>query len=105
NGTLYSYAVWVVHGTDLSAPARITATPDFATPAPVTSLQGTPGDARVDLSWTNPSGTFDAIKVVRKIGSDPTSSTDGTVVFNGVGTSVADTAVANGTSYHYGVWV
>jgi lysophospholipase L1-like esterase len=105
NGTAYGYAVWVVHGTDLSAPSSLGATPTFATPNAVTGLAAIADDAKVDLSWTNPTTVFDLVKVVRKAGADPADPTDGTLVYSGTGTSVSDTALANGTEYHYGVWV
>jgi cellulose 1,4-beta-cellobiosidase len=106
NGTTYHYAVWTVAGGVLSTPARATATPSAAQqpPDPVSALDATAGDGRVDLAWTNPATPFDVIKVVRKAGSQPADPSDGTVVFDGLGTGAADTGLTNGTTYHYGVW-
>ena len=44
------------------------AKPGRPPPAPVTNLVASPGDRRVDLTWTNPTGLFDTITVVRKAG-------------------------------------
>ena len=104
NGVSYHYAVWVQRGLLLSGPVRATATPAFGTPSPVTGLTATPGDLSVALAWTNPSGTFDAVRVVRKAGVAPADPTDGTVAYSGTGTSLADTGLTNGTNYQYGVW-
>src|SRR5699024_8412505 len=35
-------------------------------PGAVTALQATAGDGRVDLTWTNPTGAFDRVRIVRK---------------------------------------
>jgi lysophospholipase L1-like esterase len=105
NGTTYHYAVWIQHGTDLSAPVRTSATPDFNNPQPVTNLQTTSGDGSVGLTWTNPTGAFDQILVIRKANTDPTTTSDGVTVYSGTGTSANDTALTNGTPYHYAVWV
>ena len=97
NGTHYYYGVWAQLGPSARRARARERDADRAAPDPVTSLQATPGDARVDLSWTNPTSPFDQVQVVRKAGSAPANPTDGTTVFTGTGTSVADTAVTNGT--------
>ena len=56
----------------------------------MTNVVANPGDTQVSSRWTNPLGAFDAIKVVRKAGGAPADPTDGTVVYNGTGTSVTD---------------
>src|SRR5205085_2764280 len=103
--------VWTFNGTAQSAAARVTATPTATPPAPpsapspVTSLSATAGNTTVALTWTNPSGGFDQIKVVRKAGSDPADPTDGNAVATGAAiTSAADTGLTNGTTYNYAVW-
>ena len=50
----------------LSSPALISATPQPTPPGPVTNVVANPGDTQVALTWTNPLGALDAIKVVRK---------------------------------------
>jgi hypothetical protein len=75
---------------------------DVIPPGNVSGLAATPGDGQVSLSWTNP-GDADlaGVKVLRKPGSYPGSPTDGTVVYNGLGTSCVDTGLTNGTTYYY----
>ena len=84
---------------------RFAASGSASAPNPVTALQAVAGNARVDLSWTNPAGAFDFVQVVRKAGGVPASPSDGTVVYTGTGASVADTGLTNTTTYGYAVWV
>ena len=44
-------------------------TPALVTPDPVTGLAATAGRRRVDLSWTNPTTAFEAVRIVRKAGA------------------------------------
>ena len=37
--------------------------------------------------------------------STRSTTTDGTLVYSGLGSTIADTSVTNGTSYHYAVWI
>ncbi|HKP19224.1 MAG TPA: FG-GAP-like repeat-containing protein [Gaiellaceae bacterium] len=107
NGVPYHYGVWVVRVGVLSAPVRITVTPATTANAGVTNLQAQPGDQRLDLSWTNPSDSYDSVKVTYKTGSDPTSPSDGTPACVCVGgeSTLAITGLNNGTAYHVAVWV
>ena len=58
----------------------------------------------VALSWTNISNPLLAsVLVIRKVGSAPSSSTDGVTVYSGTGQSVADTVTAN-TVYYYAAY-
>jgi hypothetical protein len=87
--------------------AQIGSTPP-PPPAPVpsvTNLTATPGNAKVDLSWTNPGSGFDQVVVVRKTGADPSGTTDGTTVYTGTAASFSDTTASNGVEYHYGVFL
>lgn len=45
--------------------------------AQITSFLSARGQLKFALQWTNPAGTIDHIRVVRKMNSAPTSSTDG----------------------------
>src|SRR5206468_4148486 len=74
-------------------------------PDPVTGLQATVSDGRVDLAWTNPATAFDQVRMVRKAGSAPADPTDGTVVYAGTGQTVTDGPLVNGTLYNYAAWV
>ena len=103
----YRFGTVATWGTPPAPPALtpVPGAPVFEVGVPaVSSFTITPGDGRVDLTWTNPS-TFDKITVVRKLDADPADPTDGTVLLDGIGTSIADTAVTNGLTYHYAIWV
>lgn len=73
------------------------------TPGAITNFRGADSGGTTTLTWTNPTGSsFWALtKIVMKIGSAPTSMTDGEVVYNGTGTSVVLTNRQNGVVYHY----
>ena len=62
------------------------------------------GGTGVALSWTNTNNPLLAsVLVIRKAGSAPSSSTDGTTVYTGTGQSAADTVTAN-TVYYYAAY-
>ncbi|MCP4643809.1 MAG: hypothetical protein GY851_25415 [bacterium] len=76
---------------------------------PLRNLRATPIENQtvVSLAWDPPTypGRSTAVTVVRKTGSFPVSTSDGTVVLNNsTDTSVADTSVALGTEYFYTVF-
>ncbi len=71
-------------------------------PGNISSLRVIPGDTRTTLVWVNPpDADFAGVKILRKTGSYPVNSNDGTVVFNALGTSTLDTSLSNGTLYYY----
>jgi peptidoglycan hydrolase-like protein with peptidoglycan-binding domain len=61
------------------------------------------GNGTISFSWTNPTNyNFLRVRIVRKINTDPTSISDGTIVYEGTGTSTTDTqGLVSGTQYHY----
>jgi len=70
-----------------------------------TNLTATAG---VNLSWTLPlgnTGKFDFLntRIVRKQNSAPTSETDGTIIYQGTGTSTTDAPGAG--TWHYSAYV
>ena len=74
-------------------------------PAEVTATNTVAGDNQVALTWTNPGdGDFAGVKVLRKTGSYPTYSVDGTLVYNGTNELYTDTDVSNGTTYYYAIF-
>lgn len=92
----YMDFVSVVVGDPLMTIREITA------PAEVTNLSATPGDTQISLTWTNPGdGDFAGVKILRKTGSYPGHSADGTVIYNSTGTSYTNTGLTNGTAYYY----
>jgi chitodextrinase len=105
-GTKYSFSLWP-RLTDGSYGARVTRTVRTA-PARVTSLTPTVTDHKVTLTWTNPAtSTFTATMVRRAAGTTaPGSPTAGTRVADVAkpGHSVADSAVAPGSTYTYALF-
>ena len=99
NGTTYYFRVATESAAGVSTPSgEASATPVAAPTAPVTGLQATAGNARVDLSWTALAGASSYI-VYRG-----TSSGDATPVATGVtGTTYAAQSLVNGTTYYFQV--
>ena len=72
---------------------------DTTPPGTIMNFAATTADGTVNLTWTNPTDTdFNKTKILMKAGSYPTSPTDGTVVYEGSGTSDSTTALTNGTA-------
>jgi hypothetical protein len=75
---------------------------DSAPPGNISGLRVIPGDTRATLVWTNPpDADLAGVRVVRKTGSYPLNNTDGTIVFDLLGTTTLDTSLTNGTQYYY----
>ncbi len=78
---------------------------DTVAPAKITGLTAvSPGTGnKINLSWTNPvTADYAGVMIRRKAGSYPTSTTDGTLIYDSNGTSCSDTnAVVDGTTYYY----
>ncbi len=74
---------------------------DIVPPSDITDMTAVGGDGQVSLTWANPSSDYLGTKILRKAGSYPTNSSDGTVVYNSTGESYVDTNVVNGTTYYY----
>ena len=75
---------------------------DVNPPSAVTNFKAAGGDAQVALSWTNPTSTdFAGVKILYKTDNYPTSATDGTAVYTGIGTSYTHSGLTNGTKYYY----
>jgi hypothetical protein len=79
--------------------------PDLTPPANVSNFQATAGDGQVSLSWVNPPDPdFAGVKILRKTGDFPRGSTDGTLVYDGIGASRVDTGLTNDITYYYGAF-
>ncbi len=76
---------------------------DVTAPADVTNFSAAnDGTGELSLSWTNPTDSdFAGVKILRKIGSAPASLIDGTVEYDGNGTSFTDSELTSGTLYYY----
>lgn len=78
----------------------------FTKPAQVSGLRSVGNHDianKIDLFWNNPSGdsNFRGVKILYKTGGYPTSATDGTVAYDGTGTSAYLTNMAHGTTYYF----
>lgn len=74
---------------------------DFTPPNNVSGFTAVSGDRKITLSWANPVSDFTGVKIMRKTGSNPSSPTDGTNIYDGNGISFIDTGLTNGTRYYY----
>ncbi|QHT67168.1 T9SS type A sorting domain-containing protein [Rhodocytophaga rosea] len=69
DGNLYyfEFVLIVTDGAGLSDTASVRMDPDCASlPSNITALSATASDTKVNLSWTNPSNTFDELMIVAK---------------------------------------
>ncbi len=84
--------------------------PDSTAPAAVGSLTATPGDQSVTLSWRNPPDDDFAGTMIRyRIGSYPTSPTDGTLLayrysVPGSTDTFTHTGLSGGVTYYYALF-
>lgn len=98
-------AIACLNGYTDSAIVSRSYTIDKLPPGNVTSLNATPSETKIKLTWQNPTDLdFIGVKVIRKTGSSPTSTSDGTLVYDGGNQTITDTSVANGTMYYYKVF-
>jgi uncharacterized protein (TIGR03790 family) len=111
NGTTYYYAVFaydeVPNYSSLGDGSKTTATPssDTTPPDSVTDISANPGNHQVILNWTNPSNAdFVGVRVMQKEGSYSSTYSDGTLVYNGSGTSYTDSGLDNDTTYYYTIF-
>jgi hypothetical protein len=58
---------------------------------------------KIDLAWTKQTG-MDKTVVVYKTGSNPTSISDGTVLYNNTGSSTSHTGLSGGDHIYYSIW-
>lgn len=70
--------------------------------APSTITAGTPTPSSVPLSWTASNGG--EYRVLYKVGSAPTSTTDGTLIYQGTNTSATATGLSASTLYGFAVF-
>ena len=74
-------------------------------PIKVTNVSATPGVERITLNWTaSTKAGYTKTLVVRKEGSYPTTTKDGTVIYNGIARTNIDTKLTGGTTYYYGLY-
>ncbi|MBN8220826.1 MAG: hypothetical protein J0L53_07865, partial [Spirochaetes bacterium] len=74
-------------------------------PGNITNLYAVPGNFQINLRWSIPAGAGIAgAHVVRKTGSFPASSSDGTILAHAAVSQITDTGLSNGTLYYYAVF-
>ncbi|WKZ28704.1 MAG: fibronectin type III domain-containing protein [Patescibacteria group bacterium] len=104
-GTLYHFSVSsadAMFNGATSTDQTFTTLADSTPPSNVSSLNVTPGNAQNALSWTNPGDAdFAGVRIQRSTTAHPASPTAGTNVYDGIGTSMTDTGLVNGTTYYY----
>ncbi|MEY4723788.1 MAG: hypothetical protein RLZZ324_1301, partial [Candidatus Parcubacteria bacterium] len=107
NGVTYYYAAFSFDDVpNYASGAVVTATPagppDTTPPGNITGFTATAGDANISLSWSNPSDIdFAGVRIMRKSGSAPSGVNDGTLAYQGTGTTVNDPGLTNGTQFYY----
>lgn len=75
------------------------------TPPTNPTLTATAGDQVVLLQWTLPNEPdLAGVKLIRTTGSYPTGPDDGVLVYDGLGNSMLDTGLTNGTTYYYALY-
>lgn len=71
-------------------------------PPEVSSFTASGNDASVGLSWVNPTSTnYSGVRIVRSSSWYPSTPFDGSLIFQGVGSSYLNAPVSNGTRYYY----
>lgn len=85
--------------------ATTSATPNIG-PAQVTNFQVTGSGSSPVLSWVNPTDDplYKETVVIQKVGSAPTSITDGTEIYRGTGTTVTATDLVRLEEYYFAVF-
>lgn len=85
--------------------ATTSATPNIG-PAQVTNFQVTGSGSSPVLSWVNPTDDplYKETVVVQKVGSAPTSITDGTEIYRGTGTTVTASNLVRLEEYYWAVF-
>lgn len=109
NGTLYYIRVFPYNAKKqyqtLLNGATTSATPNIG-PAQVTNFQITGSGSSPVLSWVNPTDDplYHETVVIQKVGSAPTSLTDGTEIYRGTGTTVTASGLVRLEEYYFAVF-
>ncbi len=106
-GTTYHFQVTSVDpasNATITTDYTFTTTIDTTPPANVT-LMATSGDSQVFLNWSLPPDIdLAGVRIVRQTGGYPTGPNDGTLVYDGTGTSTTDSGLTNGVVYYYAAY-
>lgn len=80
---------------------RPTTTTTPGNPGAFTCVAGAGGSGIINVSWSAASGTITGYEIIRKIGSFPSTATDGTLAYTGTGLGFSDTGLTIGVTYFY----
>jgi len=76
--------------------------PDLDAPGKIAGFTATPGDLKIDLSWSNPTNEdFEKVKIQFSTTAYPLNEDDGTNIYEGTGEAKSHTGLTNGTRYYY----
>ena len=59
--------------------------------------------SQINLTWTKGNGTNNTY-IIRKTTAYPSNRSDGSIIYNGTGTSYSDTSLSASTTYYYRLW-
>ncbi len=107
NGETYYYSVFARDEVpNYSTAVSSNAIPqDVTPPAAVTGFTATSGDEEILLSWNNPTDAdFEGVVICRLTSGYPSTSSEGTLVFDGTGTTTVDDNLTNNQTYYYSIF-
>ncbi len=109
--TAYHYRLIATdaNGNSQSVADAIFTTHKEALPPPdVSQLRAIPVGQSIVINWTNPTSAaapdFKEVKVVKKIGSRPTSLSDGALIYTGFAEEIIDPEVSPNIKYYYSIF-
>lgn len=78
---------------------------DSTPPSTPSSAKANPSSSQVSLSWSNPTDSdFVRVKILRKTNSQPTSHTDGVLIYEGNQNTFTDINLQNDQIYYYAIY-
>ena len=78
---------------------------DTASPTTPLNFKADVTNAQVSLSWSNPKDSdFIRVKIIRKMDAQPTSHTDGILIYDGADQIFTDINLTNNQSYYYSIY-
>lgn len=79
--------------------------PDLEAPGKIAGFTATPGDSKIDLSWSNPTDDdFEKVLIRYSTTAYPLNRDDGTQIYEGAGEAKEHTGLTNGQRYYYSAW-
>lgn len=76
-----------------------------ALPLPPSNFEAFPGDGQINFQWKNPAASsFVRVVIIKKMGSAPTSPSDGEKIYEGAGEEYTDINLDNNIVYYYAIY-